>query len=547
MQEHLHRLLADRRGNIATLTAVCFSLTFGVAAFGIDIGKLFADKRKLQGAADLAALVAASDVSKAEAAASSTAQKNGYSAAAVIAVERGVYTPAANVSPSMRFVASSASNANAVKVTLRAPSELVFARLLTGESRYNLQATATAATTGLATFAIGSRLVSLNEGLLNAVLGGLLGTNLSLSAMDYRALLDARVDAFDFSNALATRLGVTGVTYSELLSTNVRVADVLNATQSSMSGSSAAKTALASIIQSVDGRTVVPSSMLNLGPYGALPIGQKPRSSVSVAAFDLVSATARVADGSHQIATSLNLNLPGIATATLLATVGEMPKGKSWIAVGAQGATVHTAQTRVFLNVQLAGGAGIASVNVPLYVEVAMGTAALDQLQCAYTDTQSTSVALAVTPGIVDASIGTVSPGQMSDFSRPPQPAPAILVNSPLVRVSGLAHARMANTAATRVRFDQADIAAQTKKTVSTTSYTSSLTSSLLNDLQLHVSALGALPVPGVAATVSNLLSAQTAALDSMLAATLATLGVGLGQVDAWVAGVRCDGAVLVN
>jgi uncharacterized membrane protein len=196
---------------------------------------------------------------------------------------------------------------------------------------------------------------------------------------------------------------------------------------------------------------------------------------------------------------------------------------------------------------QLAGGSGIASLTLPLYVEVAAGTAVLDQVSCSYNDSQSTTVTLAVTPGIVDASIGVVSPAQMTDFSRAPNPSPATIVNAALFRVNGMAHATMANTAATNVTFSQADITARTKKTVNTTSYTSSLTSSLLGDLQLSVSLLGPLPIPGIAGTVAALLSGPTAAVDSALATTFATLGVGLGQVDAWVSGVRCDGAVLVN
>jgi uncharacterized membrane protein len=41
----------------------------------------------------------------------------------------------------------------------------------------------------------------------------------------------------------------------------------------------------------------------------------------------------------------------------------------------------------------------------------------------------------------------------------------------------------------------------------------------------------------------ANLLASDTAALDQVLA----TLGVGIGQADVWVTGIRCDGAVLVN
>ena len=39
----------------------------------------------------------------------------------------------------------------------------------------------------------------------------------------------------------------------------------------------------------------------------------------------------------------------------------------------------------------------------------------------------------------------------------------------------------------------------------------------------------------------------MTSPIDQVLASLLSTLGIGLGQVDVWVLGIRCDGAVLVN
>ena len=38
-----------------------------------------------------------------------------------------------------------------------------------------------------------------------------------------------------------------------------------------------------------------------------------------------------------------------------------------------------------------------------------------------------------------------------------------------------------------------------------------------------------------------------TGSIDTLLNSVLQALGIGLGQVDTWVTGVRCDGAVLVN
>jgi len=68
-----------------------------------------------------------------------------------------------------------------------------------------------------AAFSVGSRLASLNGGILNALLGGLLGGNISLSVMDYNSLVSADVDVLSFTDALATQLHLTGVSYSDVL------------------------------------------------------------------------------------------------------------------------------------------------------------------------------------------------------------------------------------------------------------------------------------------------------------------------------------------
>jgi uncharacterized membrane protein len=263
--------------------------------------------------------------------------------------------------------------------------------------------------------------------------------------------------------------------------------------------------------------------------------------------YGLVSAVAGVANGTNQVAAGVNLGLPGITSVSLLATIGERPVGSGWLTVGSQGASVHTAQTRVLLLVQVGGGAAPV-VNLPLYVEIASGTATLNALSCGYPDVSSSSVTLGVTPGIVDAWIGGVTIADMTNFTTKPNPPPATLVNLGAVTVSGRAHAGMGNTTPTSVTFDYPEIQSQTPQTVTTTNFTSSLTSSLLGNLSLNVQVgpLG-LPVPGIGATVANLLASDTASIDQLLASVLATLGVGIGQADVWVTGIRCDGAVLVN
>jgi uncharacterized membrane protein len=549
----LRRFRADERGNIAIMGAALMTLVIGCAALAVDLGSIFADRRKTQSAADLAAIVAASNLTNATHAATAAVTKNNYPASALVSVQLGTYTADSAISPQARFVTPATGTANAARVTLNTQTPLYFAHFLTGTNYFTIKTTATASNTALASFAIGSRLASLNGGLLNAMLGGMLGTSLSLSAMDYQSLLNARIDAFDFMSALATRVNLTGATYSTILSSNIKVSDIVAAAlsaQQANNGANSATTALSSISQAVTGLStkITPGSLIDFGPYDSMVAGQKPKTSLSVSVLDLLSATGEVANGTHQIASAVDFNLPGIANVSLTATIGERPVGSNWVALGARGTSVHTAQTRVLLMIQLIGSGSASVVNLPIYIEVASGTATLNAVTCGYPNVSSSTVTLGVTPGIVDAWIGNVTTADLNNFTSKPHPPAATLVNLGLVTVTGLAHAGMGNTTPTNVDFNYVDIQAQVKKTVTTTNFTSSLTASLLGDLSLavHVGPLG-IPIPGLGSTVTGIIGGATSSVDQVLASVLATLGVGIGQADVWVSGVRCDGAVLVN
>jgi uncharacterized membrane protein len=549
----LRRFAADERGNIAIMGAGLMTLVIGCAALGVDIGSIFADRRRAQGTADLAAIVAASNLTNATSAASATVVKNNYPANALVSVQLGTYTANPAISPQSRYVTPAVGTANAARVTLQTQTPLYFARYLTGTNQFTITTKATASSTALASFAIGSRLVSLNGGLINAMLGSMLGTTLSLQAMDYQNLINARIDALDFLTALATRINLTGATYNSVLTSNVKIADIVAAaltTQQTTNGANSATTALSTISQAVTGLStkIMPGSLIDLGPYDSLTTGQKPKVGVSMSVYDLLNATGQVANGTHQIATSVNLGLPGIVSASLIATIGERPVGSGWVALGAQGASVHTAQTRILLSVQLLGSGSAPVVNLPLYVEIASGTATLNTITCGYPNVSTSDVKLGVTPGIVDAWIGNVTMADLTNFTTKPNPPAATLVNLGAITVTGSAHAGMGNTTPTTVDFNYVDIQSQVKKTVTTTNFTSSLTSSLLGSLSLTVN-VGplSLPIPGLGSTVTGIIGGATGSVDQLLASVLATLGVGIGQADVWVSGVRCDGAVLVN
>ena len=553
MQPHLRRFIGDERGNFAILTAGLMMLVIGCAALGVDLGSIFADRRRTQSAADLAAIVAASNLTNATNAAIATVTANNYPASALVSVELGTYTANPAISPQARFATPAVGTANAARVTLNTQTPLYFAHFFTGQSQYTIRTSATATSTAMASFAIGTTLLSVNGGVLNAILGSMLGTTLSLSVMDYQSLANVNIDAFSFLSAVATRVNLTGPTYSSILSSNIKVSDIIAAmltAQQVQNGASAATTALSTISQAMAGVTTQMQlgQLIDVGPYGGLAAGTAPQMGVGVSLLDLLAATAQVANGTHQIATGLNLSLPGVASMSLMVTIGERAQGSSWLAVGTQGASVHTAQTRLLLSVQLLGTGPVPAVNLPVYVEVASGTATLNAVSCGHPNVTTSNVTLGVTPGIVNAWIGNVTAADMTNFTTAPNPPPATLVNLGLITVTGRANAYMGNTTPTNVNFSYADIQAQTKKTVNTTNFTSSLTSSLLGNLALNVNIIGlGLPIPGLGATVAGILSGATGPVDQVLASVLATLGVGIGQATVWVNGVRCDGAVLVN
>jgi uncharacterized membrane protein len=552
MRTLLKRFRADQRGNIAIMSAGGMILAICCAALGVDIGTIAADRRKTQAAADLAAIVAASNLSNATNAAQAAVTSNNYPASALVGVELGTYTANSAIAAQSRFVTPATGTANAARVSLQTATPLYFSHFFTGSNNFTIKTTATATTTAIASFSIGSRLASLNGGLLNSVLGSMLGTTLSLSVMDYNALLGARIDAFTFLSALATRVGLTGVTYDTLLKSNIKIGDILSAAlsaQQAANGSGTATTALSTISQASASMTtkIAPGTLIDAGPYANLIVGVKPKNGVNVSLYDLLQATAGIANGTNQIAASVSLGLPGIASAALTATIGARPQGSGWIAVGTQGISVHTAQTRVLLSIQLLGSGSASLVNLPVYVEVASGTATLNKVGCGYPNVNTSSVTLGVTPGIVDAWIGNVTVADLNNVTTKPNPGPAPLVNLlGIPIVTAKAHAGMGNTTPVSVDFSYSDITSQTKKTVNTTNFTSSLTGSLLGDLNISVLGLG-LAIPGLGGLVTSIISGATSSIDQLLAATLASLGVGIGQADVWVSGIRCDGAVLVN
>ena len=546
-------LAGDRRAAIAPLAALTFLALAAFGALAVDAGSFYYGKRRQQGATDLAAMAAAADVARAGRAAAATLVANGFAASDVLSVEPGTYIPDPALAAPLRFTPANA-NANAVRLTTRSTLPVYFGRLLSDASAIRVEAHATAARSDLASFSIGSRVAALDGGVANAVTSALLGTSVRLSVADYQSLAAAKVDLFDFGQALATRLSLSGPTYDQVASANLRVADVLSAAlEAGRSGgaSSAALSALGQLARAKTGSADAMnlSALLDFGPLGRNQVGAKPFAA-SASISDILAATLQIANGSRQVELALPVGVPPLASASLRLAIGERPVGRSAFVFGVERASAFTAQIRLLLTVQVGGAGLVPSVSLPIYLDVAQSQATLSAISCNRADIRSTSVTLAVTPGLVDGWIGDVAPGLLSNFTAPPNPGPATLVNvAGLATVRGRAHAQIASTRPVSLTFGYADIQAVTKKTTSTTDFVASLLAGLLGDLKLDVAVLGlGLGLPAIVnADTVKAVSAATAPVDTLVASLLSTLGLGLGQADSWVDGVRCGGIVLVD
>jgi uncharacterized membrane protein len=570
----LLRLLRHKGGSVSLLFAASVFVLFGFGALAVDFGSFFYEKRRQQTANDLAAVAAASDLPRAQAAAQANARSNGFAAANVRLVQHGTYRPDPALPVEHRFTPGPASSANAVRVDMRSVTSMILGRVLMSAPRPGaaegpapqgqaalasgevpIASSAIAAQDSQASFAIGSRLLKLEGGVLNGLLGGLLGGNVSLSVMDWEALAKARIDLFALSKTLATRANLNAVTFDDVLKADLRLGEVLAAIVDTARGnptsSATAQSALLHLAQprGNSARSVELGKLISFGPTGDRRLASPQPLAASLSALDLVSAVAQVSNGSRQVDVGLALNLPGIAAAALKLGIGERPVGSPMISVGRTGASVHTAQTRLLLTLDLVGSGQASLVRLPLYLEIAAATARIASIQCSPGDVSTSRVTLAVTPAVVDAWVGQVSMAEFNNFRTAPQPPAATLLTlAGLARVTGRAHVTMTNLAETPVSFSYPEILRGDKRTTSTQNFVASLLARLFGDLDVRVEVIGlGLGLPGLGSAVSGVISGAATPIDQLLTAVLGTLGIGLGQADSWVSGVRCGGAVLVR
>ena len=226
------------------------TLLIGCAALGVDIGSIFADRRRAQSATDLAAIVAAGNLNNATRAATATVVGESLPGQCPqLRNSRHLYRRSGHLAAGTLRDTGHWHRKCGTRFLDDADAAL-FRTLLHRQKPIHDHDQCDRFLHGNGFICDRHTIAFGNGGLINALLGGMLGTNLSLQAMDYQSLINTKIDALDFLNALATRVNLTGATYGSVLDSNVKVADFIAAaltTQQVTNGASTATTALSSI------------------------------------------------------------------------------------------------------------------------------------------------------------------------------------------------------------------------------------------------------------------------------------------------------------
>ncbi|MBD9568741.1 TadG family pilus assembly protein [Ensifer sp. ENS08] len=572
----IRSLARARSGNIGISAALAMPLVITSMALAIDYGYLTVQKREMQSSVDLAAIAAAANVSAAEKAVLNHFANNGLNYGVstpnglltidgktlppgdistakldgVATVTRGRYVPDPSVDAGQRFI-KDATPTDAVQVMLERKGDIFLASIFSAPP--DLSVYGTAASSKIAAFSVGSRLASLNDGLLNSILGQMLGTTISLKVMDYQALIDADIDIQPFLKIIATRLNLTAASYEDVLKANLTMPQLLASMRLVQGLSGTVTTALKSIELSTsnDKRTFTLAQILNLDPKKSLQVDAGSDWAMRVSVLQIVSAAAAIANGENQIALNAVAGLPGIASAKVKLAIGEPPVETPSHRLGTPGAAIRTAQTRLAVEVNVDGLAALAGIRIrlPIYVELAYAEAKLADIRCYGGTPENASVSVDAVPGIAEIAIGDVDPAVLSNFSSDARVQRAKLVDALVVKIDALAHVEAQNLKPTRLSFSPSEVAARSIKTVSTKDILTSTTQTLLNNLDLNIQVLFlTLGSPTIVQqALAQTLGAVTKPVDDLLYNLLLLVGVRVGEADVRVTGVKCQSPVLVQ
>lgn len=550
-------LFHRQRGAVVVYVAFFLMALIASTCLAIDIGRLYQAQRTLQSAANLAALDAAAltsgcygnrggdlqddpgSVATAEAQASLA--RNGVPLAYLESVQIGKLSSANGIRSFTSLQPGEAQTSRtAVQVSLTRPT---IQRLIPmpGSGGGVMRASAAANLRPEVSFSVGSGLASLDGGILNALLGALLHTNLSLSVADYNALLGVNVRLGDLSVAL----GAASV--DDFLTSQTTLPRVIDALVYALgNGQNGVVRQVLNLLAGVSTGvgTIVPGDVL-LAPVGLEGDG----SNALVNVGQLIMALAMSANGQHALDLPISTALGSIRLTVIeppqmaIARAGDLD---TYATTSQVKLDIDLALRHVDVNVLGLVGAQV-DLQVPLQLRVGKATAHLDEVECRRAGTPTDQVTLGIRTSVLDLGIGTFT----TEIGAPsPSVQPVVLGNIsakllgiriPIATVSAGVYAGLGADADDDVPFEGPFPSEVGHTDTDVSRAVDGLVSDLISSLEqpdgLKVTLLGVVNVPAgsLVAVVLNLLKPVLHAVGLLLEPLLGLLGLSLGTADAQV------------
>ncbi|MGR7920740.1 pilus assembly protein TadG-related protein [Zobellella denitrificans] len=553
-----------QRGAVAFSFVLVFVSLLLFSALAIDAGRLYAEQRRLQKQVDLAALSLGrhgcyidgrQQADELEAMVRANLAANGFAADEVNM--RLQFGQSYIADSHWHIDTGNAGSAGRIELSRRVPASLLAGGLLGQE--ITLGASAGIHKQMTVGHSLGSGLASLDEGLLNALLGGLLGAELDLDLVHYQGLARSRVhlgrllQLLGEENAIELGLGST----RELLDTAVPLGTLLQLMVAAVDQEQTAGLDLGLLAGSLRAAAEVENAMVSLAELLFLQTPgdddqerrlEQAALQTQLNALELIKGAIMVANRDNAVDLGLGAGdfplISHLAGLSIRARVIEPPRYRLGLLPGEAGELyMETAQLNLTLTADVLSAPldlnilGLAGVRVDpfrLHLGVDAGSARSNLLRASGCSLQEpTTVDFEVTPGLAALGIHTPHPLRLS--------AMLLGLRIPLADVNlGPIDAEAAPEAPLQVSFSPSMLPSDEE------SVSSPLGDSLshllwdalgqLDDSTMQVTALGVLPVGGVtAALLSELITPIVAPLlesliEMSLEPLLDTLGLSPGN-----------------
>lgn len=389
------RLLDDRSGSVITVFSFSAMVLAVLTAIVMNQISFYMAKRKLQSAVDMTALMVMESGVITVANAKALLEDQLDQPVTSVTVMQGRYTADAGLAADSRFKPN-ATPFNAVQIGAVIPADKVMlGSMMAGTPMINASARAARRTT--ASVVMGSRLVRVEGGLSAALLDAALGYNGKLTVMDYESLASANVDVGQYLRALNTRANIKAVTFNDVVSAPVSVGQIVDAmVATTPNGSVHALLKKAAPVSGTD--KVLLNKIIDLGAISHLPIdGLLSGETFPISVGEVLTGSAALADGDHQIAINLAAVLGDASIANASLDVGQKPQVLNY--KGRAGERTELSTSQFGLNI---GALGTLKVDVTL----ANAEVEIDDIRCK-ADGSAEVVLKAVTEA---ASVGVKAP-----------------------------------------------------------------------------------------------------------------------------------------